>query len=321
MANEPQNPGHDVDGGAPTDEEARLAAQVDTIGDNPQSEPDAAPPAKDDAQGEDAAAAAPAPAAPAAAAEDAAPPASAPAPAPAAAAAEPAAPAAAPPPALPPRPESPKDFKAELDALQKQYDDGDIDSADFQGKQRELFREEARYEARVALYDERVQTATQDAQTAWNQAAVAWEQAHADYMANPLRADAMQKALALVDQQQPGLAPAKLFEAAQKIAFEAYNWATQAPAAAEGGVDAAAAIAAAIKAREGKPVPQTLASAPAAAQIETRGNASYAELDSRDISDLEDALARMTPAQQEAFLRDAPGANSNDPSPRERRDQ
>jgi hypothetical protein len=289
---------------------------VDTIGDDPQSEPEdaAAAPASAPAAGEaDATAAASAPAAEGAD--------------PAAAAAEPVAaaapaPAAATPTPAPARPEPPKDFQAELDNLQKQYDDGDIDGAEFQTKQRDLLREEARFEARLALHDERVQDAARDAETAWNKAAVSWEKANSDFMANPLRADAMQRALALIDQQQPGMAPAKLFETAQKIAFEAYNWEAKAdPAPDAGAPDGQAAIDAALKAREGKLVPQTLGTAPAAAQIETRGNAAFSELDSRNISDLEDALARMTPAQQEAYLRDAPGANTNDPAPRERTDR
>lgn len=318
MENEQQNPDYGVDGGAPTDEEARLAAQVDTIGDDPQSEPEdtaAAPAPAPGAADDDAAAAAVAEVVdtPAAAA-----PAPVPTPTEPAAVDEPAPTQVA----APARPEPPKDFQAELDSLQKQYDDGDLDGADFQAKQRDLMREEARFEARLALHDERVQDAARDAETAWNTAAVGWEKANTEFMANPLRAAAMQQALALTDKNQPGLPPAKLFETAQKIAFEAYNWQAKAdPAPDAGAPDGQAVIDAALRAREGKPVPQTLGTAPAAAQIETRGNAAFSELDGRDISDLEDALARMTPAQQEAYLRDAPGANTNDPTPRERKDR
>jgi len=58
-------------------------------------------------------------------------------------------------------------------------------------------------------------------------------------------------------------------------------------------------------------VPPTLASSPAASAIEAPpGTSAFASLDAKDISSLEDAVARMTPEQRDAYLRDAPGSNS-----------
>lgn len=321
---------HGVDGGDPTDEEARLAAQVDTIGENPDKEPDETAGAdaaaagdaagKKDGETEDAVAAAGtagADADAAAAAAAAADAAAAPAPAPAASAAAPA-PAATPPPAAaPPRPEAPKDFKAELAALQKQYDDGELEPAQFQEKQWDLAREQARYDARVELWEERTRTAQESAAELFNAAAVAWEAQNKDFMDNPLRANAMQQAVLMVDKEQPGLPPDQLLAKAGKIVFDAYNW-KPTPSADEAAAARQAEVDAAVAARKPGATPQTLASAPAASAIESRGNAAFQELDGKDISDLEDMLARMPEAQREAYLRDAPGANTNDPSPRDR---
>jgi len=128
-------------------------------------------------------------------------------------------------------------------------------------------------------------------------------------MQNPIRRDAMQRALADVDASTGGkLAPAELIKRAGDVAFEAFGYAPPTPVP---GTDAAAAVAAALAARAPGRVPQTLASAPAAAPIEKgSGNALYAELDAKGIDDLENAMARMSPTERDAYLRDAPGSTS-----------
>jgi hypothetical protein len=284
-----------VDGGEPTDAEAKLAAQVTTIGDNPSEEPaeDVTPPA----------------AAPAAdttvPAEPADTPAAAPAPAP-----EPAAPApAVPPPSAPAKPEPPKDFSAAFDDLQKRYDDGDIDSTEYANATRELSREEAGYTARVTIWEENQRTAAQQAANSFNEAAFAWESANKEFMANPLRRKQMQEAVDHFAAAEPGLSNEQLLTKAANAAFEAFNWQPVAPAAANA-PNQATAIAAATAARAPKPVPATLANAPAAAVTQGGGNAVFDELDGKSIGDLEDAMARMTPAQREDYLRAAPGSTS-----------
>lgn len=292
-----------VDGGEPTDQEALLAAQVDTIGENPQEEPGTAPPATDAAAA--AATAAPAPeatpaaaAAPAPAAEDVTA-ASAPAPAP-----EPSAAVVA---ALPPAPVPPRDFDAAFAENQRRYDDGEIDGAEFQKELRTIGKEEAAFTAKLEIWAERQQTAEQLANEAFNSAALAWERANADFMSNPLRAQQMQQALNVVMASQPALAPAALFDAAAKIAFEAYGYKPVAVPV----VDVAAAEAEALAKRTPTGVPPTLAGSPAAGPIESsNGSNPYAALDAMGIDELENAIARMTPAQQESYLRGAPGASS-----------
>ncbi|MGO4700282.1 hypothetical protein [Dyella sp. 2RAB6] len=322
-------PAHEIDGGTPTDREAHLAAQLLTIGENPQVDPDAAPAAGADAGAAGALPAAVPAAAAAAAAAPAPAPADAPAPAPAPAAAAPAsadapaaatppaeapppaasAPAPAAPPPLPERPVPPKDFDAEFEKLQKQYDDGDIDTAAYNRQFRELTGDEAAFKARVTIHDETVKNQTASAVAEFNRAASTWEKDNADFLANPLRRDAMQKAIALIDQETGyTLAPTDLLARAETQAFEAFNY--KRPGQGQPKPTAEEAIAAATAARAPAPAPATLASAPAAAPIESNNGSAFAELDSKDISDLEDHLARMSAAQRDAYLRDAPGANS-----------
>lgn len=296
----PENP---VNGGDPTDQEALMAAQLEGLGDNPTEEPAAvAPAAADNASAVDAAEAVPAvddsaSAAPAAAAAE-------PAPAPVAAAPAPAIVAAA-------RPEVPKDFDAAYKQLQAQYDDGAIDGDKLQADQRALAREEGAYTARLTIWEESQRTSAQQAALDFNTMALSWEAANKDFMANTTRAQLMQQTLAAIDQQTGGtLPPAELFARAQKDAFEAFNYASPAAAAAPSAADKAKAIAAATAARKPAAVPQTLANADAAAPIEQGRNSTFDGLDNLDISSLEDALARMPAVQREAYLAGAPGATS-----------
>lgn len=284
-----------------TPEEARLAAQLDGLGENPTEEPAATPaPAP-------ASAPAPTPAPdPAAEAAAAAPPAAAPAPTPApavvAAAAEP----------LPERPTAAKDFDAEAKALFKRWDEGDLSGEEYQAQLRTLTQEETAYAAKLAVWEDRAQSATQRAATVFNETALQWETDHADFMSDPIRAQAMQRALSRLDDLTGGaLAPADLFARAEALAFDTLGYKAPAPAAANPNASADAARAAIDKALEGRtpnPVPTTLGNAPAAAGIEKPATSAYAELDTKDINSLEDQIARMSPDQLEAYLRDAPGA-------------
>jgi len=292
-----QTPPSIVDGGVPTDEESRLAAQVNTIGENPLEEPAAevTPPAAKEAT-------------PAAAA----PPAEEP---PAAAAAEPAAPAApaAAPPApevvaAPPPPQPPRDFDADYAENQRKFDDGEIDGEEYQKTLRTLTKEEAQFTARLEIWNERQASAEQQAEREFAAVSLQWEKDNAEFMSNPLRAQQMQQAINVVAQKTPGLSPADLFDQAAKIAFEAYGFQ---PKAAVPAVDQAKALAEAVAKRTPAGVPPTLASSPAASAIEAPpGTSAFASLDAKDISSLEDAVARMTPEQRDAYLRDTPGSNS-----------
>jgi hypothetical protein len=226
-----------------------------------------------------------------------------PEPAAVAAAATPA-PAAAPAPVLPPAPESPKDFEAEAANLQKQYDDGDLTTEEYVKQNRELSNQQAQFIAQKAVHDAKVAEVQAIAGQQWNDVASAWEARNAEFLSNPLRRAAMQQAIAAEDQATGGtLSPADLFARAQKTAFDAFGWKVQ---------DAGAAVQKAIADRvpDLKGVGPNLGSAPAAALSEERGNAAFSHLDNMSIDQLEDELARMNPAQRDAYLADAPGAKS-----------
>lgn len=297
-----------VDGGAPTDEEARLAAQLGTIGDNPSEDPDDVPAADaaaagggDAAADDHAGAASEAGASDKRAAET-------------TTAAE-AAPAttAAPHPVVPASaPEPPRDFEAAFNANQEQFDRGEIDAETFQKTMRDLSREESGYLARVEIFNERMQTAARAAEADFAAVALAWEAKNKAFMDNPLYAQAMQQAIAAVDQREPGLAAADLLVKAEKAAFEFTRYTPPVDTtAADEAARKAKSIADAAATRKPGKVPATLSSAPTAAHVDAPvGNSAYAQMDSLGIDDLENQLARMSPDQVEAYLRDAPGANA-----------
>lgn len=303
-----------VDGGTPTDEEARLAQELeDEAAAAAAGEPAdrAGDDRADDGAGKDGAAAAAdadeagdgkgddgADAADDAAAADAAQ----------AEAPDPAQAPAAVATAQPEEPKPPRDFEAAYTENQRKFDDGEIEAGEFQKTLRDISREEAGHVARVEIFKEHQQSAAQRAQAEFNNAASAWEAQHKDFMSNPLRAKAMQDAIEAVDKQTPGLSPADLLAAAQKAAFEVYNYTPPEPATP---ADARKAVADAAAARKPVAVPQTLGGTPTAAHVDASGGSAFANLDALDIDSLENKVAMMTDAQLEAYLADAPGAKAN----------
>lgn len=288
MQTDPNNTGDDliVDGGTPTDEEARLGAQIDSIGDNPQAEPTEAAPTQTDNSGD-----------PPPPPDD-----------------QPATPPQPQPRAQPVQaeaPQPPRDFEAAFKDAHDKFESGEWDAEKYQTELRSITREEAAFAARLEIYNERQQTAAQQAESDFAIAALQWEQANADFMANPLRAKAMQDAILEVDKLTPGLAPTELLAEAQKVAFEAYGYTPPTDTtAADEAKRKAAAIAAAKRERQPAKVPTNLGSAPTAAQVDTPTNSAFGNLDVMSINDLENQIARMTPAQREEYLRDAPGAKA-----------
>lgn len=210
--------------------------------------------------------------------------------------------------AQPEEPKPPRDFEAAYAENQRKFDEGEIEAGEFQKELRDISREEAGYVARLEIFKEQQQSAAQRAQTEFNTAASAWEAQHKDFMSNPLRAKAMQDAIEAVDKQTPGLSPTDLLAAAQKAAFEVYNYTPPEPPTP---ADARKAVARAVAARKPAAVPQTLSGAPTAAHVDANGGSAFANLDAMDIDSLENKVAMMTDAQQEAYLADAPGAKAN----------
>lgn len=300
QAAEATPPENNVDGGDPTAEEARLAAELETLGDDKEAEqPAGDAPGADDAgkEGEGAAKDD---------AGDDAPPTEEPA-APAPAAARPASPPAPPPPEAP---APPRDFDVATKEIKAKYDAGDLDDDEYLAEQRKIGREEAGFIARQVIFEDRQQAAVEHAQRDFSDAARAWEADNKDFMGNVLRAQAMQSAIAAIDQRTPGLPPAELLKQAASEAFDAFGY--KPPAAAGDPADAKKAIAAAAAARKPGAVPPTLGGAPTAGAVDAQpGNTAFAALDALGIDDLENRLAHMSAADQERYLRDAPGAGAH----------
>jgi hypothetical protein len=232
------------------------------------------------------------------------------------AAAAPAATAAAPAAlVLPPKPEAPKDFTAERSSLKDLYEKGDLDQDEYLEKREALTIEEAAYTGRLAAWETTAAaaktTAAANAEAEFNTVALDWEKRNADFIANPIRAEAMQKLVDQIDKENNfALSPAELFTRAEKLAFEAFNYQPATPAPASGKTpEQIAAEALAARKPDTSKVPGTLATAPQAASLDPN-HASYAAIDNLGIDDLENTLARMTPEQQAKYLADAPGATA-----------
>lgn len=190
-----------------------------------------------------------------------------------------------------------RDFDAELAELERQYDEGDINQAQFRERERELVREQARLE--VAREAESRQQ--QDAEAT---AAQQWEAAQRQFFTDPGNAALVEGPIKLaafeaavkeaVNHVQAGATYADVLTKARELV-------TGVPA-----VDAeAAARSAAAQRRISEPGAQpTLRDVPNAAAT---GDVPGASLDHLDIDALEDRLARMSDADREAYLAGAPG--------------
>lgn len=217
------------------------------------------------------------------------------------------------------RPDPPKDFEAEFDELEKKLDDGDIDEAEYRKAARKLGQEEADYKVAITTFDieqrhlqERAQEAQSRSENAWNAAALQWEADNKAFMENPLRAQRMQEAINLVINSNTKAgkvaAPAAVLAEAGRIAFDFVGW--QPPAVVDQ-PDPKAALATATAARKVDTPGQTLGDAPTAGAEPIRGNEQYANLERLGIEELEEVASRMSQAEQEKWLRDAPGASAN----------
>ncbi len=130
-------------------------------------------------------------------------------------------------------PPAARDFDSEAAALEKKYDDGDIDIADFMREQRKLGVEQAKHEALVTVHQSQVASAMQAAQASWDTQINAWKSQHADFLANPLRAGAVSQLIDTLG-ADPNISDADLIQKVEDAAFEAFNWKP-----ADGGASAA----------------------------------------------------------------------------------
>jgi hypothetical protein len=201
-------------------------------------------------------------------------------------------------------PTPPKDFIAEQAAINDAFENDKLSLTERDAKLRDLHKEEDAYLRRkdfAELHNANIQREVQartaaavaESQKSFAETANAWAAQHKDFCANQLRHEAMQRAVHAVDDGK--MTPAQI-SAAEKVAFEAFNWKPAQPQAK--------AEAAALEARRpAAEVPDTLAHVPAAGV--DLSDSKFAHLDNLPIADMEAAIAHMSPAEYEAFLNEA----------------
>lgn len=214
---------------------------------------------------------------------------------------------------IPDKPEPPKDFNAEIEALEKAYaEDGTIDAVELNRKTRELTLEEADYRASVRDWDRTrdaaEQTARATAENDWNATTVAFEADNKDFLSNPLRHKVMQDAINTVIASGEALDNKGILDKARAIALDYTGYQPPVVAVDETGKQK---VGDALKERRPAPAPQTLGDAPTAANETFTGTEGFQALDALPIPDLEIAFANMSPSQQEKYLRESPGATAN----------
>lgn len=215
----------------------------------------------------------------------------------------------------PAKPEPPKDFAAELAAIEDAYEAGDLTNLELNKKMRELTLEEVEYKNVLAEWQRQHDAITAANAKAieddWNAPALAFEKDHADFLSNDLRKEVMQRAIAQVEKnaQAAGerLSSVDLLRKAYAMAKD-YCGYTEPTPDPNAGKDK---IREAINGRKPPNAPVTLGDMPTSHTESRRGNETFADLDALSTPELEVAFANMSPAQQEAFLRDAPGATAN----------
>lgn len=120
-------------------------------------------------------------------------------------------------------PPAAREFDSESAALEKRYDDGEIDITEFMREQRKLAVEQAKHEALVTVHQAQVASAMQAAQASWDTQINVWKGQHADFLANPLRAGAVSQLIDTLG-ADPNISDADLIRMVEEAAFEAFNW-------------------------------------------------------------------------------------------------
>lgn len=204
-------------------------------------------------------------------------------------------------------PPAARDFNAELAALEARYDDGELDMKEFM-RERDAVRE-AQLEARMEAKLQAQQSAAQA--QALEQS---WASAYTGFFSG---ADAQVNARLATDALKPGfdalavrlIAEGKTFDQAlteaRRQVFEQIG--IPLPTATSG--EDAVAKATAARQPAARPGPG-LGDMPAAASLAT---GAAQELDNLPIEELEARIARMSPAEQEAYLASADGGLRDNP--------
>lgn len=232
----------------------------------------------------------------------------------AAAAEQEAAPSAAPQPAPILVAQAPADAEAKLAEiaakradLRKQYDDGEITFDQYDSQKDVLAKDERAIERAIDKAQIAYDLSEQQRRNEWDSQCSTFLAAHAEYDGGKgerfEHLNETLKAIAVMPRNQ-GLTGPQLLEKAHKLVLAELNEAPAPAAAAPAAVAKPAAKAAPAPAPK---LPPNLAHIPAAAGTET-GESRFANLDrlqSTNYEAYEAALAKMTPAEQDAYLQSA----------------
>lgn len=205
-----------------------------------------------------------------------------------------------------------KDWDALGEAVAKQYDEGEIDTAAYSRQIRALTIEQAKYDDAVQ-YNAELETARAQQ---WDRQQDAFFKAHKEYSDNPVLGGALNQAVITLA-ANPKHAE-KSGDAILKLAHAEVQKVLRVPGAEETPPATPAKPAAAAPAAPAKPaatvtpiksrkpdlqgLPATLAHLPAAAAEET-GDDRFAAVDKLPTMERELAIRRMTPEQEEQYLR------------------
>ena len=209
-------------------------------------------------------------------------------------------------------PAAPEDFASARAKADEDMRNGLLDAVDYQHEldrirsgQADHARAVAEYQAAVSAFEQAQAAraeAAKSAEEAWVSDYNAFAKDNAEFMGNPLYVRDMQTVINDLLRTDPSITNADLLSKAYEQVAKYHRYEKPAPAND--------AIVGALKNRVQERPGQTLGDVPAARSETITGNETFDALDSLPIGELEDALANMSEAQRERYLRAAPGANS-----------
>lgn len=208
-------------------------------------------------------------------------------------------------------PAPPKDFDAELAALNEKVRSGLLDPVDYADGREALQAERAAFNATLTAHEQAVAAfqqaqqaqveASKKIETDWAADYNTFAKENAEFMGNALYVRDMQTVMDDLLRTNPAISNADLLNEAYKKVAEYHRY--EKPAVAD-------PLAQALRDRQQTPPGATLGDAPQARAETITGNETFDRLDRLSTLEHEDVYAAMTPAQQEAYLKSAPGANS-----------
>ena len=138
-----------------------------------------------------------------------------------------------------------RDFDAELKSLDEKldadqkslldrYDEGEIDATElareqsrlmkeYQGSVRGITVDESKQVAAATIQKQQAEAAAQSVQQAWDSAIGTWKDQNTEFLANPIRRDAVAKLLEQYGADD-SLSNEQVIEQVQAAAFDAFNW-------------------------------------------------------------------------------------------------